>query len=55
LVPDDHRHLPLAPKHEFDHEGALCCICHDNLGLPTNPLMPIFMGIDFEMMFRLTK
>jgi len=55
LIPDNHRHLSCTPKHEFDHEGALCCIRCNYMGLPNNPLTPIFVGKDFEMMFRLTK
>jgi hypothetical protein len=55
LVPDDHRNLPRSARREFDHVGALRCIRRDYLGLPNNPMTPIFIEKDFEMMFCLSK
>jgi hypothetical protein len=43
LVPDDHRNLPHSARREFNHTGALHCIQCNYLGLPNNPMTPIFI------------
>lgn len=49
LAPDnDHCNLPHSAKQVFDHAGSLCCINHDNFGLPNNAMTPIFAGNDLR-------
>lgn len=46
----DHRSQPRGKRREFKHEEALQCILRDYLGNA-----PLFDGIHFEMMFRISK
>ena len=46
---------PRGPRKKYRHKEALHCIQRDYLGLPDDPGTPLFVGKDFEMMFRITR
>ena len=51
----DHRTLPRSTRRKWRHDEALHCIGRDYLGLPDHPDTPLFVGKNFEMMFRVSR
>ena len=54
-VRSNFRNQPRGPKTQFRHKEALHCIRRDYLGIVGDPSTPLFIGKDFEMMFRITR
>ena len=51
----DGRKLPRNSRIKYRHSEALHCIKRDYLGIPDDPLTPIFDGREFDSMFRISR
>jgi hypothetical protein len=49
------RNRPRQKKIPFRHSEGLHCINRDYLGLPDDPMTPLFNGVNFQMMFRVSR
>ena len=49
------RNKPRKQKRKFRHKEALKCICRDYLGIAGDPLTPLFVGVEFKRMFRISR